>query len=132
MKTAEDMIYRIGKIAFLPIVAGMLFLNRIPISLLRKLPACTFRQVTGLFCPGCGGTRAVYYLAKGQLLQSFLYHPFVLYAAAAYLLFMTAEYGRRHIAGLSRGQVRIEYFLYPGIVILFLQWLLKLAGFLAA
>lgn len=132
MKTAEDIFYRIGKIAFLPVMAGMLFLNRIPISLLRKLPACTFRQVTGFPCPGCGGTRAVYYLARGQLLQSLLYHPFVMYAAAAYLLFMSAEYGRRHTAGGSKGWVRIEYFLYPGIVLLFLQWLFKLAGFLAA
>lgn len=44
---------------------------------------CLFHTVTGFYCPGCGGTRAVMALLRGDLAASFLYHPLVLYGAAA-------------------------------------------------
>jgi Protein of unknown function (DUF2752) len=31
-------------------------------------PVCEFHQLTGLNCPGCGGTRAVYQLLHGHVL----------------------------------------------------------------
>jgi len=33
-------------------------------------PVCEFHQLTGLNCPGCGGTRAVYELLHGHLLRA--------------------------------------------------------------
>ena len=36
---------------------------------------CPFRRVTGVWCPGCGMTRAVGWLAHGDLHQSLRYHP---------------------------------------------------------
>lgn len=44
---------------------------------------CLFHAMTGLYCPGCGGTRAVGYLLQGRLLLSLRYHPLVLYAVLA-------------------------------------------------
>ena len=49
---------------------------------------CSFRAVTGFYCPGCGGTHAVCALALGHLRESFLYHPFVPYTAACFLIFI--------------------------------------------
>jgi len=46
---------------------------------------CVFHLLTGLYCPGCGGTRAVRYLLKGQLRNSIQYHPLVLYMAVIML-----------------------------------------------
>lgn len=33
-------------------------------------PVCEFHQLTGLNCPGCGGTRAVYQMLHGHLLRA--------------------------------------------------------------
>ena len=44
---------------------------------------CIFHMLTGLYCPGCGGTRAFFLLFTGHPLRSFLYHPIVLYGAGA-------------------------------------------------
>ncbi len=41
---------------------------------------CFVRQFFGVYCPGCGGTRAVIALLHGNILASLLYHPIVMYA----------------------------------------------------
>lgn len=56
----------------------------------RMIP-CLFHMVTGFYCPGCGGTRAVAALLRGQICISFLYHPIVPYCAAVYLWFMASH-----------------------------------------
>jgi hypothetical protein len=33
-------------------------------------PRCLFRTLSGLYCPGCGSTRALYSLASGDVLQA--------------------------------------------------------------
>jgi hypothetical protein len=33
-------------------------------------PVCEFHQLTGLNCPGCGGTRAIYQLLHGHVLRA--------------------------------------------------------------
>ena len=35
-----------------------------------RLPKCLFHEWTGLYCPGCGGTRALYALLHGELKTS--------------------------------------------------------------
>ncbi|MDR1480377.1 MAG: DUF2752 domain-containing protein [Planctomycetaceae bacterium] len=39
------------------------------------LPKCSFHVLTGLYCPGCGTTRAVCCLLKGQFLTAFRCQP---------------------------------------------------------
>ena len=41
------------------------------------LPPCLFRQATGLYCPGCGSTRALWRLFCGDLRGSLRFHPLV-------------------------------------------------------
>ena len=47
---------------------------------------CLFRSLTGLYCPGCGGTRAVRYLLQGEIGRSLWYHPLVGYMAVVIVL----------------------------------------------
>ena len=50
-------------------------------------PPCPFYKLTGLYCPGCGATRAAHCLLHGQVATAFDYNPlfvvalpFILYA----------------------------------------------------
>lgn len=38
---------------------------------------CPFRQLTGLWCPGCGLTRATHFLLRGQPLTALRFNLFV-------------------------------------------------------
>lgn len=49
------------------------------------LKGCIIRRFYGIYCPGCGGTRAVRAFLQGQFVDSFLYHPIVLYVAVIFL-----------------------------------------------
>ncbi len=50
-------------------------------------PVCEFHQLTGLNCPGCGGTRAAYQLLHGHILRA-------LHENALFVLSLTALAGR--------------------------------------
>lgn len=90
------------------------------------LPPCLFHKLTGLYCPGCGGTRAAALLLAGHPLKSFIYHPLVLYIGALYFWFMvstTIEY-------VSKGRHKIgmfyhNWYVVTGIVLLALNFLIK-------
>ncbi len=42
---------------------------------LDKIEPCYFSRAFHLYCPGCGGTRAVKALLDGDIVRSFLSHP---------------------------------------------------------
>jgi hypothetical protein len=46
-------------------------------------PVCEFHELTGLNCPGCGGTRAVYQLLHGHILQALQDNALVIFSLAA-------------------------------------------------
>jgi len=52
-------------------------------ALMRYFPPCPFHAVTGLYCPGCGSTRATYHLLHGNIAGVFrsnaLYIPCLLF-----------------------------------------------------
>jgi hypothetical protein len=41
-------------------------------------PACMFRALTGLACPGCGSTRALHQLLHGHVANAFVLNPLLL------------------------------------------------------
>ncbi len=52
----------------------------------RILFQCPFHYLTGLYCPGCGGSRAVWFLLRGDILTSIRYHPLVFYTTVVAVL----------------------------------------------
>ncbi|MEE1250098.1 MAG: DUF2752 domain-containing protein [Lachnospiraceae bacterium] len=106
-------------------VAGVLFLvwkfNGFTIG--AYLPPCVFHAMTGLYCPGCGGTRAVYALLRGEVGMSLFYYPFVFYAAVLGTWFMVSQ----TIERISRHTLPIGLRFRP--VYLWIALILILANF---
>lgn len=62
-------------------VGYVILSNLLGFRLTEVLPPCAFHFLTGFYCPGCGGTRAVTTLLQGKVMQSLYYHPLVVYTA---------------------------------------------------
>ncbi|MCM1136385.1 MAG: DUF2752 domain-containing protein [Clostridium sp.] len=124
---ADEIFYQIGKFFWLPFgMAGLWFSHR-GYDKYGKLMECSIRKMSGLPCPGCGGTRAFYLLFRGELLKSFLQNPTVLFGVLAYLHFMLLCFYRKHYSGSwQRKEIHIEYYMYAAIAVILLQWLAKL------
>ena len=96
------------------------------------LPPCLFFRLTGLYCPGCGGTRACIALLHGHFLRSLIYHPVVLYGTAVYtvyalrnLLALLAERKGFSIKGITSGMAFRKIYLYIAVALILVNWVLK-------
>lgn len=86
---------------------------------------CLFHLITGFYCPGCGGTRAVKFLLHGEFVKSVQYHPLVPYVAvvAAAELF---SYGLARF--LKKPELfvgHLDWFTYGGVAITVINWVYK-------
>lgn len=113
--------------AILAIAGVILVLLRLfPIPIQKLLLPCAVHTLLGVYCPGCGGTRAVAALLKGDLLTSFLCHPLVLYTAAAggwFLISQTIERITRH-----RFRIGMKYrdgYVWAALIIVAVNFIVK-------
>ena len=86
---------------------------------------CPVYALSGFYCPGCGGQRAVKALLRLKIAESLRCHPLVLPLFLYYLLYMGSHAANR----LSRGRTAALKFknwhLYFFLVLLLLQWIVK-------
>lgn len=61
-----------------------LSLGRMQINIDKIVGQCYLFENYGLYCTGCGGTRAVRAFFKGKLITCIRYHPFVAYFGILY------------------------------------------------
>lgn len=60
----------------------LLILYRLlPLPYDKLMAPCVLHSISGLYCPGCGGTRAILALLNGHVITSFICHPLVPYTA---------------------------------------------------
>ncbi len=101
-------------------------LKLFPIPFHKLLLPCAVQTLLGIYCPGCGGTRAVSALLHGDFLTSFLCHPLVPYTAAAggwFLISQTIERLTRH-----RIKIGLKYrdgYVWAALVIVAVNFLIK-------
>lgn len=122
----DNGMYIIGRCLAACLLLTLLFLRVADFSLQKHMYACVLHTLTGLYCPGCGGTRAIMFLLHGDLLRSFLYHPLVPYAAVVYGWFMISQ----SIQRLSRNRIRIgmhyrDIYLWIALILLIANFVIK-------
>lgn len=126
-KRLEEQLYVVGVCLLLGGIGVCVLWGFLPPALTRifRVP-CVFHRITGLYCPGCGGTRAVEALLQSEMVLSFFYHPIVLYGAVLYGWFMishTIEY-------LSKGRLKIgmkyrNLYLYLALILVIINIAVK-------
>lgn len=86
---------------------------------------CLMYSKLGLYCIGCGGTRAVYFLTRGHIIKSFLCHPTVIYVFVIYIIYMSSHFLYR----ITKGKVKYILFkvdfIYFFCIITVGQWIIK-------
>ncbi len=106
-------------------IVGYLILRHFHIDPMVLFPPCGFYDATGYYCMGCGGTRAVLALFRGDFVQSFCYHPLVIVVIAFLLIFLPSQtlniLTRNRFQGLMLKPVHL--YLWVGITLL--QWFVK-------
>ncbi len=125
-RTLEESLYLLGVIILFCIVTVLLSVHFIIIPNYKIiLPKCIFLSILGIYCPGCGGTRSVFSMLRGDLLKSLWYHPLVLYASVIFAGFMlTHTLERIHFPHVKGMKFRPGY-LYGAIAIIIVNFILK-------
>ncbi|MFQ7574244.1 MAG: DUF2752 domain-containing protein [Lachnospira sp.] len=87
---------------------------------------CKMKELFGIPCPGCGGTRAVISTLKGKFISAVYYNVFAFYCTVVYIIFFVSQTLRLITKGKVPGlHVRNSYFVVA-IVLLAVQYILKL------
>lgn len=120
-------------IAELITVIAITVLTVLFIMLCRNVPVfadmmtCKFKEVSGLPCPSCGGTRAVICLVHGQILKSLYYHAAVIYIVVLSVIFFISQTLQQLTKGRVKGLCWHNWYWIAGLAIYIVQYILKLA-----
>lgn len=79
-------------------------------------PVCQFHRLTGLNCPGCGMTRALYALLHGEILLALRDNALFILALAT-LTIRTAWFGWNVVCGRTNGEFFPKIFLWLLLVV---------------
>lgn len=118
--------YRIGWCTLLIGVLVWAFVALTGFDLFGLVRPCVLHAVTGYYCPGCGGTRAVRALLAGHPGASFAFHPIVLCGAALGVWFMVSQTIERVTGGrLKVGMHVRDAHLWAVLGIILVNFLIK-------
>jgi hypothetical protein len=95
------------------------------VELLELTPVlCPFRVVTGMPCPGCGTTRAVFELGSGRLVTSLLLNPLGAFVWLYFLAMLTDWVGLLSRPAFEKARQALAV---CGATFAFAAWLATLA-----
>lgn len=122
----EDYLYLTGWIFLvLGLTGSLLYLKAIVPILENTGYTCIVYRLFGIYCPGCGGTRALSALLQGHFLVSAWYHPLVIYTIIIFGGFMISQTLARLHFGKVKGWRFHEWHLYAAVAIMIGNFILK-------
>jgi len=83
------------------------------------LGPCAFKAMTGWDCPGCGGTRMVWYLLHADLPEAFRHHMIALVAVPV-LVYLFVWWATKRIFAFSLPSLRIPGKVWGGYLVVWL------------
>ena len=123
-KSLEDELYIMGWIALVLGSVGLILYFNVFLQYV-QVPSCVLWEYFGIYCPGCGGTRAVEALLRGHLLKSLWYHPLVLYTVVLFGSFMLTQTLERIGVPHVRGMKFRSWHLYGALAVLVINVIVK-------
>jgi hypothetical protein len=124
----DDICITLYKLGIVVLIIGLIALPLYYFGAFKALEPynyCIFKRLVGIYCPGCGGTRALKALLSGDIAASLFYHPAVLYFTVFYIIFMLRMFLmlRFNIGKVS--YKRVVLFIWLGIALILIQWAAK-------
>ena len=122
----ETALFYIGwSLVFIASVLALIY-KLFPLPLSKLLLPCLVNSTLGIYCPGCGGTRAVWALFHGKIVRSFFFHPLVIYTAAAGGWFLISQ----SIERISRHRIKIgmkyrDIYIWAALAIVIINFIIK-------
>ncbi len=96
------------------------------VNIIASMFPCYIYETTGFLCPGCGGSRSVAALLRGEVLTSLINFPLVVYGAGMYLWFMISQTLQRVSGNRLKIGLRWRHgYLWVALVILIGHFVLK-------
>lgn len=125
-KELDIYFYVLGWIVMIILLGVGIYIHFDGLDFIYNLNGCSFKRMTGFNCPGCGGTRAVFFMFNGKMWESFKMHPIVLYGTTLYIIFMATQ----TIERLSFGEIKIalhyrDLYLWLALAIIVVNFLVK-------
>lgn len=125
-KDSDTIIFAIGiLIAIICILISLIFNIIVEQTGYYAIKDCGLRRLVGLYCPGCGGTRAFYYLIHGNIFNSIKYNPFTIYFVVIALVFYVSQIIRFVSRGRFQGLHLNKWFAIAGIIIIAINFFVK-------
>ena len=124
-RSTEDQLYWLGIYSVVIMLIGMWGLKKCSKTFFNFQLPCVFRMLTGYYCPGCGGTRAVKLFLKGKIIKSFIYHPVIPYLGIGGGIFLVCQTLHKLTRGKVKGMRFHNSYVYIMGVILIIQFFVK-------
>ena len=115
-------VFIISMLVFCLFLFYIMYLNKFIV-----IPKCFFYKKFGIYCLGCGATRAVYSLSSGDILKSIYYNPIILYLLVVDSGYLITEGISIVLKCKNKFYIKnINFYIYIGFLILILNWIIKM------